>query len=239
MSNGKKDDLIVRVPWEFDSNVASVFEDMISRSIPGYANLRYLISQICLDYLNRSDVTTFMDLGCSTGIQIGEFLSIDSAVNNFYIGLDKSKDMVAVATKNYLEKPNVRILNFDLINDENLPKCDVALSLFTIQFITIENRLSVLKKIHSAIEPNGFFIMMEKILGRDSFSNEYLIDKYHQSKSLNGYTTDQIMSKSIALTGILVPLSLESNIDLLQNAGFKSIEIFWLNLNFVGLIAWK
>jgi len=239
MPTGKRDELVARVPWEFDFEVTSVFEDMISRSIPGYADLRHLINRICMPYLNRSENTTVMDLGCSTGIQIGEFLRNGSGVNNSFIGLDNSKEMVAAAQKTFAQKPNVKILDFDLVANETFPKCDVALSVFTLQFVPVEKRLSVLTKIYSAIEPNGLFLMAEKILGRDKFSNEYLVEKHHEIKRSNGYTTHQITSKSIALEGVLIPVSIENNMNLLKSAGFKSVELFWLNLNFAGFIAWK
>ena len=55
----------------------------------------------------------------------------------------------------------------------------------------------------------------------------------------NGYTLQEIREKRLKLEGVLVPVTNEFNINLLKQAGFKKVEIFWKDLNFIGYLAMK
>ena len=58
-------------------------------------------------------------------------------------------------------------------------------------------------------------------------------------KKQNGYTEEQIERKRLSLEGVLVPVTSDWNIDLLKQAGFRQVDIFWKWMNFVGYIAFK
>ena len=62
-----KDDIFkksIDAQFAFNSEVAGVFDDMISRSIPGYASILELTSKALLGYVpNKGTIT---DIGCST-----------------------------------------------------------------------------------------------------------------------------------------------------------------------------
>lgn len=58
-------------------------------------------------------------------------------------------------------------------------------------------------------------------------------------KRENGYTDEQIMAKRRSLENVLSPLEPEWNEDLLKEAGFRRVQMFWRCLNFCGWIAVK
>ena len=89
------------------------------------------------------------------------------------------------------------------------------------------------------MKPGGVFIIVEKILGRDSALNDLFVELYYKSKGSNGYTEEQINTKRISLEGVLVPVTADWNEQLLLNAGFKHVECFWRSLNFAGWIGQK
>ena len=81
--------------------------------------------------------------------------------------------------------------------------------------------------------------MVEKVLGNTSNINELFINEYHSYKEINGYSKEQIERKKLSLEGVLVPVTNDWNIDLLKQAGFRQIDVFWRWMNFVGYIAIK
>jgi tRNA (cmo5U34)-methyltransferase len=85
----------------------------------------------------------------------------------------------------------------------------------------------------------GAFILVEKILGRDSELNDMFVKLYYETKGENGYTEEQINNKRKSLEGVLVPVTSDWNEQLLSNAGFKHVECFWRSLNFAGWIGTK
>jgi len=51
--------------FEFDKEVAEVFEDMISRSVPGYTTILDMIAILAENYIQEN--SKIYDLGCSLG----------------------------------------------------------------------------------------------------------------------------------------------------------------------------
>lgn len=69
--------------------------------------------------------------------------------------------------------------------------------------------------------------------------DDLMVDLYYQMKRENGYTDEQIMAKRRSLENVLSPLEPEWNEDLLKEAGFRRVQMFWRCLNFCGWIAVK
>ena len=54
----------------FDQNVASVFDDMVSRSVPFYLETQMMALRLACNFVRSK--TNIYDLGCSTGTVLGE-----------------------------------------------------------------------------------------------------------------------------------------------------------------------
>jgi tRNA (cmo5U34)-methyltransferase len=93
----RKDDIFtqpITKQFEFDENVAVVFDDMLERSIPFYKEVIELICQsICL-HVNEN--ARIIDLGCSTA---NTLLSLykKSTKNFTLIGIDNAEAMLHLA----------------------------------------------------------------------------------------------------------------------------------------------
>ena len=53
------------------------------------------------------------------------------------------------------------------------------------------------------------------------------------------FTEEEILSKEVSLRHMLKPVTKHTLIEELKSAGFKTIELFWQQFNFVGIIAIK
>ena len=62
---------------------------------------------------------------------------------------------------------------------------------------------------------------------------------YHRTKAANGYTAEQIQRKALALDGVLVPVTADWNVQLLQSVGFHHVECYWRHLCFADWITRK
>lgn len=226
--------------WEFNEEVSEVFDEMLNRSIPSYNRMRYLINEISKEHIKNTSLkhNNILDLGCSTGEQI--YLLSDYLKTNKFIGVECSVPMVEEARKKCQNKNNISILTLNIIDNE-LPvsQCAIIFSILTLQFIPIEYRQSILKKIYDALDENGIFIFVEKIIG-DNFNYSELYEKiYYDMKEMNGYSIKEIRDKKMKLEGVLVPVTNSFNIELLKQAGFTKIDIFWKDLNFIGYLVMK
>jgi tRNA (cmo5U34)-methyltransferase len=137
------------------------------------------------------------------------------------------------------EIPYATILDTDLRHDYPPLQASVTLSVLTLQFTPIEYRQKIIENVYNSTLPGGAFILVEKILGSDSFANDLFVDTYYDRKGENGYTQEQINAKRESLEGVLVPVTESWNRELLTSAGFKHVDAFWRHLNFAGWIGIK
>lgn len=229
-----KDNVIKNSKWEFDQEVADVFSDMISRSIPDYQHMRTTTFLIGRNFLPENGY--FVDLGCSNGLSSIDFVK---NINANYLLLDVSEPMIEKSKEMYKDNKNVSVLLCDFRNSLPFENVDLVLSSLTLQFTPIEYRHSIIRQVWEKLKPGGAFIMIEKILGSNSTIDKILVDSYYDIKRMNGYTNEQIFSKKKSLEGSLVPLTADFNEWMLRSNGFSHIEPFWRCLNFSAWLAIK
>ena len=213
----------------FDQEVAKVFDDMISRSVPFYKTSLSLTASLLNELLPHK--ASLLDLGCSTG----SMLSI-LREDLLKTGVDSSQDMLDIARVKLGENAKLYLAD---INDFHLEanSYEAIVCAYTMQFIKPEKRLDLIEKIHSALRPNGLFIFCEKL----SFEDEFLqkaISKIHEDFKLKqGYSQDEINRKKTALEKVLIAFSEDENRKLLSS--FKSIHTLCAWGNFATFLAKK
>lgn len=230
--------------FAFNEKVAAVFDDMIIRSVPGYALSQYLSSKIAHEIVKNN--TNIYDLGCSTAtslLKIYQDLSKTnlniSSVN--FIGIDSSADMLKKAREkldSFSLSSEIKLLEDDIriIKMEN---ASFIMSHYTLQFISPNDRLELLKNAYNALNNNCCFILSEKIKHSSQITENIITHEYYEFKKSNGYSENENIKKRQALENVLIPNTLEENINLLELAGFNSIEILHKELSFSTLLAWK
>lgn len=228
-----KDQTFPSGKWEFDKEVTDVFDEMLERSIPDYFGMRETTSELAIRFAQPGSYV--IDLGCSRGAALKPLYSVlgDSVS---YAGIEISEPMREAAL---MEIPFAEILSTDLRHDYPDLDASVVLSVLTLQFIPIEYRQKITQNVYDSLRPGGAFLLVEKILGRDSFTNELFIETYLKRKGANGYSQEQINRKRESLEGVLVPVNDIWNEDLLRLAGFKHVECYWRHLNFAAWIGFK
>jgi len=206
--------------------------------VPLYEETQRMVTEISTFYLRKDDC--FMDLGCSTGTTI---LKINQAIhkNIEFIAIDDSAEMIEICKKN-LENINTNFVNQNI---ESLDFFDIkkplslVTSLYCLQFLNVEYRKEIIRKIYQKLRLGGAFILVEKVRSENSFFNEMMIDLYSDMKIRNGLTPQNNIKKSKSLRGVMNPLSIDENKGLLLQAGFSKIDIFFKWHNFIGFIAEK
>lgn len=235
----KVDHVIPTGKWSFDAEVATVFDDMLRRSIPQYDMMRQLVFDIGCEFVRP--FSHIIDLGCSRGDAMAPFIE-KYRESVHYIGIDTSEPMLAVARERFEKWSKdgvVTIKNVDLRHGYPPYPATLTLAILTIQFTPLEYRLQILDKIYQNLAPGGAFIMVEKLMGTSAALDSCFTDLYLRIKQNNGYSQEEIVRKKMALEGVLVPLPANVNEDFLSRVGFKQIDCFWRWLNFAGWVAVK
>jgi tRNA (cmo5U34)-methyltransferase len=226
----------IKKQFEFDEEVAAVFDDMLARSVPFYDESQKMTEFFVHKFLKNNALV--YDLGCSTAsllINISRKLKVDAKL----IGLDNSDAMLERASKK-CEAFSAKIIleNADILTYQ-YQNADIFISNYTLQFIRPLVREELVKKIAKATKDNGIFIFSEKVISHHSKLNKDLIECYYDFKKTQGYSEYEIVQKREALENVLVPYSEDENIKMALNCGFTHCEVVFRWANFATFIAIK
>ncbi len=243
MSNNKHTDTLFAAPlepapFEFNAQVADVFDNMIQRSVPGYAFLLEVISVLAQRY-GQADSQCY-DLGCSLGtttLRLRQNLPASCHV----IGVDNSAAMVGRCQHNMARdnsQASYEICQQD-IQDAKIRNASIVILNFTLQFIEDQQRQSILSNIYDGMKPGGVLLLAEKICFNSPQQQALQTDLYHDFKRCQGYSDLEVAQKRAALENVLVPNTLQQHYQRLEQAGFKQIEVCMQCFNFCALLAFK
>lgn len=228
--------------FTFDTKVAQVFDDMVGRSVPFYAELQQMLADLTLQFTPSTD-GAICDLGCSTGTTIGFILSNPSCPPTVHAyGVDNAPAMLEEARQKlsrHVDAGQVTLITADLDGDLELPSVNVVLMNWTLQFVRPIHREALLRRIYASLRPGGALLMAEKVLVEDSMLNRMYIELYYRYKARQGYSTEEIQRKRESLENVLIPYRVEENVELLKRCGFDAVDTCFRWFNWAAFVAMK
>ena len=228
--------------FEFNAEVAQVFDDMLPRSVPYYAAQQEMICEIGKKFYIPG--TEIYDLGCSTATTMIN-LCQDIGNNVRAIGYDNSWPMLKrsrekVEQMGLADAIELRYGDFNSdLADFSLQNASVVTMCWTLQFVRPLHRDNLIKHIYDGLVENGVLVVTEKILTNSSPMNRFFIDFYYAYKRRNGYSEEEILRKREALENVLIPYRVDENFDLFRRNGFEITETFFQWYNFAGFLCVK
>lgn len=221
----------------FDETVATLFDDMANRSIPGYESIHHMITNT----VRKMDIPAYAqtwDFGCSLGRGLE---AVRSGLRHSLVslnGVDASESMLAGARKRL---PEARLFTHDLTLGlpEQVKPGSVHVVIFgwVLQFIEdTEVRQRLLRQAYTALAPGGVMFLMEKYrLTGDA--EEIAQDSYMAWRQRNGYTLDEIQAKNAALTNSMWPWTLAEAHGWLTGSSDKAdISLLFKQFNFAAFM---
>lgn len=225
--------------FKFDRCVATVFDDMVCRSVPFYGEMQRMIIELAQDFAVAD--SAIYDLGCSTGTTlINLHPHLDPSVR--FVGVDNSSEMLTRCRSKldtcHVDR-EVELRCTDLNEGVLIENASAVMMILTLQFIRPLRRDRLIADIYRGLRPQGCLLMVEKVLGEESLFNRLFIKYYYDMKRRNGYTETEIAQKREALENVLIPYKLPENRELLLRTGFTAVDVFFKWYNFCGIVAVK
>jgi tRNA (cmo5U34)-methyltransferase len=232
-------------PFEFNKEVADVFDNMLLRSVPLYVQSIERQAQFASLYYQES--SRIYDLGCSHGnlgiLILEQFNKKRFSTSSPFsmVGVDNSMPMI----KKYFK----RLGNCDnggqielvcgFLEDIKIKNASVVLINLTLQFLDIKKRDDLIKKIYKGLNHNGILLLTEKIIHSSKLIDNIQTQFYKKFKIENGYSRLEISQKRDALEKVLVPDTIETHEKRILKAGFKHFDVWLKWFNFASMIAIK
>ncbi|RKF20225.1 carboxy-S-adenosyl-L-methionine synthase CmoA [Alginatibacterium sediminis] len=222
----------------FDEQVASVFPDMIKRSVPGYQDIVNTIARLAARHHIKG--SNIYDLGCSLGACT---LSMRRAVTQEgkIIGVDNSQAMLE-RCQSHLDAFRSQMpveLRCEDICSTDINHASVIVLNFTLQFIPLAARQALLDKIYQSLLPGGIVIISEKFQFEDELMQENINALHLDYKRANGYSELEISQKRSSLENVLIAETKEAHYSRLRSAGFSHYQTWYQCFNFGSILAIK
>ena len=224
-------------PFEFSESVVKVFPDMIERSVPGYRQLLELTPLLVRRAVQPG--RRVYDLGCSLGaatLAARRAVQVDDVE---IVAVDCAPEMVArcreiVAADN--SRIPVQVLEADL-RDVPIENASLVLVYFTLQFVPVDQRDALIRRIHDGLHPGGVLVLAEKLAFEPPSNQDWLDTHHHDFKRSQGYSDLEIARKRQALENVLVPETREQHHARLEAAGFETVVDWFQCFNFAAIAA--
>lgn len=230
-------------PFRFNAAVASVFPDMLRRSIPGYAASIEAIGSLAARYVKSG--TNCYDLGCSLGaatLAMRQGIRAADcrifAIDNAAAMTDRCRQLIAEDETQDARQASVEVVHGD-IRDTDIHNASMVVMNYTLQFLKVADRDDLIARICDGLLPGGLLVLSEKVVDEDAHMEELLVDLHHEHKRRNDYSALEVSRKRAALENVLIPESVAVHRRRLQQAGFAHVAVWLRYFNFVSIVAIK
>lgn len=227
--------------FEFDKEVATIFENMAVRSIPMYQQAHNIHAQIAYDLLirklqslrNAGDKITLLDIGASTGMFYKTLWALmgldlqDEHPRLRCVAVDMSLDML-----NRIREvmPHVQCYEMDAMQIEKIKvQPEIVNMSYTAQFVGNDTDKQMLFDVlYAVMERDSILFMAQKDdypdldrrFGEGALLYQSVTELYHKFRRDNGYTQKEIDAKTEALKDSMWPTDYQDLCRLLTKAGF-------------------
>ncbi len=235
-------------PFEFNREVVSVFDDMVSRSVPLYCE----VIDLAIYWFERFYVpgTKVYDLGCSTGTTIdilarsSRTLELDDSNQVCrFVGIDNSEAMAEACREKLEWATSDKRIEMDIrcgdILDTDIEDASFVIMNYTLQFVPVLRRQGLLESVFEGLNEGGIFLLSEKVRAECSEVQETCTWIYEDFKQRRKYTKREIARKKEALMNVLIPFTERELREALSQAGFEAVEVIAKWNNFLTIVARK
>lgn len=166
-----------------------------------------------------NNLGALLDIGCGTGLELESIYKRFPEVK--VTGIDLSESMLDKLRKKYADK-DIEIIHADYFEypfEEN--KFDAAISFETLHHFKYEKKQLIYHKLYQTIKNGGYYIECDYIACCDE-EEALCLAGYEDRRKKNNIPDDMFIH-------IDIPLTLEHQLELMKNAGFKTVNVLYQN----------
>lgn len=203
--------------WAFTPAVVDEFDTHVRQSVPFYDTIQDTVAALA-DWL-APEGSVVADLGVSTAETFARIRKRHPNRRHRFVGYDTSAAMLDAAEA---KVPGMNRRQNGI--EKHLFHEDAALtiSLFTLQFLSLEDRRRALRNARNAAAAGGAILVAEKVREQDARWFEIGAERSWDFKADAGIGDSSIRAKARSLRGVLQSITLEENLALLSDAGWSA-----------------
>lgn len=171
---------------------------------------------------------SLLDLGCGTGLELGGIFERIPDVE--VTGIDLTKSMLERLEEKYADK-KINLICGDYFKVPFGREFDCAVSFQTMHHFRKDKKLKLYKKIYTALSSKGVYIECDYMVTSQALEDLYF-SEYDRLKEAQGLSENEFFHYD-------TPCTVDNQISLLKEAGFKDVKMTFRQENTTMIIARK
>jgi tRNA (cmo5U34)-methyltransferase len=215
----------------FTAAQASNYAEATPPKVPGFADLHRMVSMLLAERVPASG--RLLVVGAGGGLEL-KALAEDHAGWTF-TGIDPSADMLALARR--LTSPHASRIELGQGYVETAPDgpFDGAACLLTLHFVPRDQRRETLSQIHRRLVTGAPFLIAHASYTQAEPERSLWISRHI---AFSGAGAAHVESARQAMTTSLTVLSPQDDEEMLRDAGFSDVSLFYAGLSFRGWVCY-
>jgi len=216
-----------------DSEAVARYAEGPVRMVPGFAGMQAMAAVLLAEHVGPEGKV--LVLGAGGGLELKAFAEMHPGWQ--FTGVDPSAEMLGLAERMLGPLMGQVELHQDYIDDAPAGPFDGATCLLTLHFLPREERLKTLKALHSRMRPGSPLVVAHHSVpeqGRDQWFDRFAAFSQSQGASIADPAT------MVATLKERLPfLSPQEDEDLLREAGFTGVALFYAAFTFRGWVGYR
>lgn len=196
---------------KFFENRLSDYDEHMLTSIEGADEFYKYTASL----LPRNTGAAVLDLGCGTGLELGEYFALNPEAH--ITGIDLSKTMLEALSAKFPGKKLDLICGSYFDTELGSDKYNAAVSVKSLHHFTGESKLSLYQKLLRSLRSDGYFILTDYFAESELLEREYF-ETFENLKREQGILDNEFYHYD-------TPLTVEHETAILKAAGFSDVRI--------------
>ena len=218
----------------FNEHAAASYTEGPPRQVPGYAGLLRMTTLLLAERM--PDAGRVLVLGAGGGLELRAFA--DAHPQWSFDGVDPSAPMLRLAAQTLGSHAQRARLHEGYIQAAPEGPFDAATCILTMHFVPREQRLDTLQQLRRRLKPGAPFVLAHISFPQTEPERSLWIARHVAFGSPDGVPAAQLESARQAIGTRLSLLAPEEEEELLRQAGFSDISLFYAAFSFRGWVAY-
>lgn len=215
-----------------DPEAVARYAENPPRLVPGFADMQRMAMLLLAE--RAADDARVLVLGAGGGLEIKLFAEVNP--NWSFDGVDPSAEMLKLAEATlgpFLARTRLHHGYIDIVPDGPF---DAAASILTMHFIERDERLRTLKEVRGRLKPGAPFVVAHHSVSAGPHRDQWFA-RYAAFAASSGIEPEKAENAGKTIAARLPILSPEEDEQLLRDAGFHGVSLFYAGFTFRGWVA--
>lgn len=216
-----------------DPAAVSGYAQRTARLVPGLADLHRMAGVLLAEHAPAD--ARILVLGAGGGLELKVFAEMQPGWH--FDGVDPSAEMLNLARTTLGKMAPRARLHEGYIDSAPMGPFDGATCLLTLHFLQRDERLHTLKQIRMRLKPGASLVIAHHSFSSEDPARDRWLKRSAAFAAASGVPVAQAEGSIAAIKERLPVLSPQQDADLLREAGFTDIDLFYCAFTFKGWVA--